>query len=268
MAKKLAFAIIAITIPLLLTGCGLKKQEKRIVRTSPTPTASSTSTDGDDSTDAVNENSYLGIEPSSVDATVTTNKENADKKAKLWKADAALVHYSVKLPGDFSLNNAVETYTYGSASDAYNWWTIVFSGKTGKSVRALIPKEDYLGTTLQPIDTKFWKSNFVNALQLAEVNGGSDYRDNHEAVETSINLSVGQPKNFLWWKVDYSSSSGTPLEVLINPSTKEVFAASGSSPSPAISPKTTKSPISSSTKSPSPSASISNDDDIEEEVLP
>jgi hypothetical protein len=163
----------------------------------------------------------------------------------------------VKLPSDFALNRATETYTYGSASDAYNWWTIVFSAKTSKSVRALIPKEDYLGTTVPTIDTKFWKSNFVDALQLAEVNGGSDYRDNHDSVDVSINLAVGQPKHFLWWNIEYSSSSGDPLKILINPATKEILSTTAS-PSPNTTTQTTKSP--------SPSASNSSDT-IPEEIL-
>jgi hypothetical protein len=41
-AKKLAIVIGAITIPLLLTGCGLKQPVKRVVATTPTPAATNT----------------------------------------------------------------------------------------------------------------------------------------------------------------------------------------------------------------------------------
>jgi hypothetical protein len=262
LAKRVAIVIIAIAVPLFLTGCGLKQPVRRVTNsTTPTPSAAATDSTNGDASDAVNENSYLGIESSTVDATVNANKEAAEKKAKIWKADAQLVHYSVKLPSDFTLNRATETYTYGSPKDAYNWWTIVFSGKTGKSVRALIPKEDYLGTNFTAIETKFWKSNFVDALQLAEVNGGSEYRDNNEGVEVSVNLAVGQPRNYLWWNVAYSSSSANPIEVLVNPATKEVFATTAS-PSPNA--QATKSPT--AAKSPTPAATP-DDEVLEEEVL-
>ncbi len=242
-------------VPFLVTGCGLRREPtagKVQSKTSPVATAN-TATKTDSSVGAtVNESvNYLGIDPASLDSVIKANYQLAEAKVKDWKKDAVLYHFSVKIPSDLTPGKATEVYTFGSPTDAYNWWTMNISGKTGKSVRAIIPKEDYLGTTLNPVPLRFWKSNYIEALQLAEINGGSDFRATHAEAEISVSLAVGQPRNYLWWTVEYHPISGESFKRLVHPETKEVFDATGqplqpaaSSPSPTVqtAPATSASP--------------------------
>lgn len=170
---------------------------------------------------------YLTITPTSQDADIKANVELADQKAKLWSATAALHYVDIKLPANFELGKSVETYVYGSTSDAYNWWVITISDLTGKSVRALIPKEDYLGTSYPTLTRQYWKMNYVEALQLADSAGGSEFRSSHPDASVRLNLAVKEPKNYLWWTVEYTSATSEPYRLLVNPVTKEVVSETG-----------------------------------------
>lgn len=223
--------ISLLVVPFFLTGCGLKKPAKTtlkspaptvVTQVSPSPTAPKTT--------------LLTLEPTQLDPTFQVNKDLADKKVKDWKADAVLYQVAVKLPPNLSVGQITEVLTYGSPTDAYNWWTMTISEKTGKSIRAIIPKEDFLGTTLQPVPTKFWQINAIEALQLADVNGGAAFRLKHPDAQVTINLAVSQPKNFLWYSVEYETATAEPLKILVNPSTKEI---EGLTPTPTPTPSST-----------------------------
>lgn len=227
--SRIATISILIFVPLFLTGCSLLPKKKQTGSTAtPTPSVElgAAATEG---TTAGSEggSSYLNIDPTSLDATLKESFNLAESKSKLWRQDAQLVHYSVKIPNGFTIGTITETYSYGSTADPFNWWTITISAKNNKVVRALIPKEDYLGTNYGPIPQRFWKINFIEALQLAEINGGSDYRKGKANVEATATLAISEPKNYLWWAIEYRSSTGDPYKLLINPSTKEVVTDTG-----------------------------------------
>lgn len=233
MVRKLAIATILLILPFFLTGCGLKKPKSSAV--SPSPSLSAVPT-GDQTATVVGENSYLGIEAATAESVMAQSISLADTKAKAWRANAALVHYSVRFASDLTVGAITETLSYGSPSEAYDWWTVTIAGKTGKAVRAVIPKEDYLGTSYTAIPRQHWKMNYVEALQLADTHGGSAYRAKHADSEITAVLSVSEPKNYLWWAVTYRSATADPLQILINPSTKEVMNASGEPITPSATP--------------------------------
>lgn len=212
---KLASLLI---VSLLVTGCGLK-QSKKTVPPIPTPSQPISQT-------SIAGASSASVDPTAFDEAIQANYRAAETKVKAWQQDAVLYHVSARLPADLDLGKVTEVYTYGTATDAYNWWTYNISGKTGKAVRAIIPKEDYLGTTLQPIPLRFWQSNYIEAFQLAEANGGADFRASHSDASVTINLLVTDPSNYLWWSVEYESATSEPFKILINPATKEVFSES------------------------------------------
>lgn len=167
------------------------------------------------------------VDALSLDATITANYQAAETMAKKWKADATLYMDSVKLPQDLSLNGATQTFTYGSPSDTANWWTYSYSEATGKYVRALIPKEDYLGDVTTAIDKRYWRTNYVEAFQIAEANGGTAFREANPNTNIILTLSQSQPKGWLWWVVDYKTTDGNNLKVRINPNDKTVVDESG-----------------------------------------
>ena len=171
--------------------------------------------------------SLTNVDPTSIDSSLATYLQLAKTKAAEWKRDAALYYVSIKLPVSLLPALANETYVFGSASDANNWWTISIAEGSGKYLRAIIPKEDYLGNTLKPINEQYWKTNYLTAFQVAEKNGGSTFRTNNIDTEVTMNLSQGEPKGWLWWYAEYKAPSGNSQKIIINPSDKSVVDDSG-----------------------------------------
>ncbi len=281
--KRIITVAILLIAPLFLTGCGLKKQPKTSTTVTPSPVTTAKTIDPSEVT--TTGTSYLTVAPSSLDQSINDHKALADQKGKGWRNDAQLYRYSVKFDSNFTIGQITENFTYGSPADAYNWWTVTISGKNSKVVRALIPKEDFLGTNVPAIPQRFWKINYVEALQLAESNGGATFRKSHSDTQVSATLMIDQPKNYLWWIVEYQSSSLDPYRILINPATKEVFDADGNqltktvaSPSPEMCDvaggpaqpcpdrlKSSPSPKATSSPKASPSPVPSADDSVYEE---
>ena len=83
---------------------------------------------------------------------------------------------------------------------------ITISEPSSSFIRALVPKSDYLGN-LQQMDTKYWKYNYVTALQLAEKNGGQDWRSKNTLASVKLTLRHTGANNWLLWIVEYSSDS-------------------------------------------------------------
>lgn len=221
-------------LALVLTGCSIPflggGDDKTADETATTPSDTTVSEETPTTGDA---SSLVGILPSSANIKVTTNLNLATNAAKGWREDAVLTYVSVELPASLKPDSGNEVYVFGSAADTNNWWTYSISQETGKFVRALIPKEDYLGATLDPINTQYWNMNYVEALQLAEGNGGSDFRSANAGTRATTFLSNRAPRGWLWWTVEYSAPSGEQFTLLVNPNRGEVVNESGDEVAPA-----------------------------------
>ena len=204
------FQYFLIFMVLVLATTGLSCSKSNNTQTTPqeTTTASSTTTQT---------TNLATVDPTTVNSTFSKNFNSAKQKATAWKSDAVLYSFTEKLPVDLSLNNGTETYVFGSAGDQANWWVYSLSEATSKSLRALIPKEDYLGNTLSPISDKYWKSNYLQAFQKADLYQGSAFRAANPNTEVTVILATGEPKGWLWWTVEYKSTSGNSLKIKINP---------------------------------------------------
>lgn len=217
------WAVLLPTVLLVLTGCGLKQKPAETPTdqtttdpTTPTPDVSAPATD-DLSTAA----------PADAQAGLDQNLTKAKAAAIAWQADATLHYASVDLPASLAPQSGNEVYVFGSAQDGTNWWTYSLSQSTGKFVRALIPKEDYLGTNLIPVNEKYWKMNYIEALQLADQNGGATFRSTNQGTRVTTFLSHREPKGWLWWTVEYKAPSGQLLTLLVNPNLGEVVDETG-----------------------------------------
>jgi len=234
LSKKYLFLAI-IFAAMVLTGLSCTKKSSQ-------PTETTTTTTVQDLTN---------IDPTTV-VGITTDLNKAKEKALEWQSDAKLYHLAIKLPSDFSIGNATETFTFGSNKDSNNWWTISLSQKSGKFIRAIIPKEDYLGSDLTAAKLDFLNTNYVKAFQLAETSGGKAFRQKNATAVVTLNLANGQPKGWLWWVVEYKSADGETLNIRIDPNLGQVVDEQGN-------PITTESTTSgSSTTSPSSSTSGSS----------
>jgi len=161
------------------------------------------------------------IDPASVDSDIQENLTLATEKALLWRPDAVLVCVQVKLDS-LEPYGGMETYVFDSPSVPNLHFTFTISQKSKQFIRAAIPTEDYLGSGLLPIDKQYWKLNYVSALQIAEKEGGKDFRDRYLYWTVELNLKRGEPKNWLYWDVKYQERGGDSLSVRINPYTGEV----------------------------------------------
>lgn len=196
-------------IALSLTGC-LKSRTTDNTTTSTAPETTESTTQ----TPTVSDLTTLA--PATFDTDLTTHFTLGSAAATAWKPDAVISYVSVTLP-TLTPNTGSEVYVFGSASDLDNWFTYSVSQETGKSVRAIIPKADYLGSQLTPINQAYWSMNYVQALQLAEQNGGATFRINNPNPQLTIYLSNRTPRGWLWWTVEYKAASGATLVLLINP---------------------------------------------------
>lgn len=220
MGKKISIVLVVAAIFLFnglsLPFCSSDEEEGAIEETvSPSPTVT------------LNDEPLITVDAMGYDATLTANYEQAEAQASAWNKDAQLMMVSVKLPQDLSLNNSTETYTYGSENAPYYWWTYSLSEATGKTVRALVNKEDYLGTNVKPISKNYWRTNYIEAFQIADNYGGKEFRQNNQNVSVNLTLSVSEPKEWLWWLVEYKTPLGESLSVRINPNDQTIVDETG-----------------------------------------
>lgn len=164
---------------------------------------------------------------SAISTSLQTSYNLAKQKASEWKSDAQLYYLLIKLPRDLSLNNATETYVFGSPKESTYWWTFALSEASGKYLRSLVYKTDYLGNTLSPIGEKYWQTNYVQALQAADRYQGSAFRAANPNTEVTITLSQGDPKGWLWWTVEYKAPNGNSLKVRVHPVDLNIYDDSG-----------------------------------------
>lgn len=200
--------LLVATVAVSLTGC--KAKTPAVTDTAPATDTSNTTATTPTTTDLTT------LLPATFDADTAAHLAQADVVAKVWHADAVLSYVSITLP-TLEPKKGNEVYVFGSASDLDNWYTYSLSQDTGKSVRAIIPKADYLGDKITPINQTYWKMNYVKALQLAEQNGGATFRISNPNPQISVFLSNRTPRGWLWWTVEYKTASGQNLSLLINP---------------------------------------------------
>lgn len=166
------------------------------------------------------EENLTNINPETVTEEAKENFNKAESLALKWKDDAFLVYVNYKL-NSLKLNEGQETYVFDSEKALNLHFTVTFSQKSKKYIRAAIPKEDYLGELL-PIDQKYWKINYLAAFQIAEKNGGKDFREKYPKWEINLNLKRDEPKNWLYFIVEYKTKEGDSVSFKINPMTSEL----------------------------------------------
>lgn len=118
------------------------------------------------------------------------------------------------------LDSANEVYVFDSPDDPNNHLTVSVAQSSGNMLRAIIPTADYQGT-LTPIKTEFWKSNYADAVQFADKNGGATFMAANTITSVDVKLYRTAPKDFLYWVVTYHTADATKsLTVKMDASTK------------------------------------------------
>ncbi len=137
--------------------------------------------------------------------------KQATAKIKVLKNDVVLQLVSMKFVNSLSDATGLVTnyYIFVSPTDP-RYYYMVNVPHNGEGVkRFLMPQEDMeLPFSLIPVSYQFWKLSYVDALKLAEENGGSAFRAKHPKFEVSVIL--GKPTGqYLNWFITYRATDGT-----------------------------------------------------------
>jgi len=204
--------ILAVALILLtgLSGCGGSSPTENSDQTATntdTPTNNDTTidqtTDQNPTTDQLTGQNLLTIDGDTVGPNQSEKLDFANKKAQEWQSNAKLVAVQVEIPSSLKKESVSTRYIFSSPSVNYYYWTIAISADNTSYIRALIPKEDYLSANLGVILSQYWKVNYAEALQIADQNGGSTWRENNNLGQITLVLSRGQPNNYHYWNVEY-----------------------------------------------------------------
>lgn len=213
--KNLFKFLFLITLAICLSGLSLNCKKQPTESPTPSPSVSQTS----------RENNLTNLDPTSAVEEIKSNLNTAKQKAVLWQNDAILYSASAKITPMLQLQDVIEIYSFGSGAQPSSWWTISISDRSKNYIRAVIPKEDYLGSSLTPVAEKYWQINFIEAFQIAEKNGGKEWREKlgNNNYQITATLAHGDPKGYLYWTVEYQNSDGSDEKrVQINASNGEV----------------------------------------------
>lgn len=174
-------------------------------RTSQTTTTSTSSQTESETTQRQN---TISAAPTVLEQTNSVNsqfqefEQQAYSFASKWKKSVSLCAASIKITADLNPNNLTYSYIYCTPQEKNFYFNINFNTQ-GQFLRALVWQTDYLKPNLLQINRKFLKLSLVEALGLAEQNGGAAFRASHPRGLITLNLYRSEPNNYLYWFVQY-----------------------------------------------------------------
>ncbi len=192
--------LILITIGVLIL---LRRQQP----TTQTPTTSSPQPTNSSTTNQ----QTLSVNTTVLDQSTTVNsqfnqfEQQAYEFASKWNKNASLCAASIKMTADLNPNALTYSYIYCAPENKTFYFNINFNTQ-GQFLRALVWQTDYLKPDLLKINRKYLKLTLTEALGLAEQNGGSSFRASHPQAVITLNLYRAQPKNYLYWFVQYEDT--------------------------------------------------------------
>lgn len=173
---------------------------------------SSTSTSSNNSTTATTTSTtetisnLTNIDPKTLTDVINAQLTLADAKATETDKKLQLSAIEVVLPGSLVQGAGDTYYIYSSTSDTANNWVIAISNTDNKFVRSKTVKADYMGN-VTAINRTYLKTSYVSAIQIAEKNGGKDYRQGNTMTSVKLTLKNSDPKGWLYWVVEYSTQT-------------------------------------------------------------
>lgn len=137
--------------------------------------------------------------------------KQATAKIQALKSDVVLQLVSMKFVNSLSDSSGLVTnyYIFVSPTDT-RYYYMVNVPHNGEGIkRFLMPQEDMeLPFSLIPVPYQWWKLSYVDALKLAEENGGATFRAKHPKFEASVIL--GKPTGqYLDWFITYRATDGS-----------------------------------------------------------
>jgi len=200
----LGILAVALIITIVWTYIGNKNASDN------TQTEQST-TSGDTATETVDD--LTTATPSDFDVIARAELAAATKYAIEFTPDFKISVVEVNIGADMKKESIVTRYAFSTAKDTRNNWVYTTDQSNGSFLRALIPKADYLGEIV-PINISLWKYNYISALQLAEKNGGKDWRSNNTLQEITAILKESADLKKLYWTLEYKSADSSYVSVI------------------------------------------------------
>ena len=145
------------------------------------------------------------IDIGEVTDSIKSQTDIADSNATSVDSRNQLAAIDIQLPKSLAQGSGTTNYIYTSSADRIYNWVISISNASEAFVRSKVYKNDYLGD-LTAINRDFWKINYVQALQIAEKNGGLDFRNYYDVSSVCLVLKKGDPKGWLYWYVTYTAT--------------------------------------------------------------
>jgi hypothetical protein len=137
--------------------------------------------------------------------------KEATAKIKALKSDVVLQLVSMKFVNSLSDSSGLVTnyYIFVSPTDPRYYYMVNVPHNGEDIKRFLMPQEDMaLPFSLIPVPFQYWKLSYVDAMNIAEDNGGAAFRAKHPKFEVSVIL--GKPTGqYLDWYVTYRATDGS-----------------------------------------------------------
>jgi len=209
--RPIFFALFAVAVVITLIWSSVSKRHEQKAAEDSTPAVAQTA----------QITNLTNIDPTDFDTILKDELDLANAKALEANSQYRLAAVEVELPSDLKPSTGTDRYVYISSSDHSNNWLITISQQNSNFVRALIPKGDYLGE-LQEINQKFWKFNYLTALQIAEKNGGLTWRESNKLQSVKLTLHHTPPKNWLVWDVEYKGDGNSTFKKVIDANSGQV----------------------------------------------
>lgn len=147
------------------------------------------------------------VDAKDYDELIKTQLATANTEALKADSGNRLVAIEITLPS-LLLKSGESRYIFTSPNTPEENWVMTFSEETGGTLRAKIPKVDYMGD-LPAMNTSLWKYNYVTAIQIAEKNGGKEWRQTNGLYTAKATLKHGGENNWLIWYITYQSGDNT-----------------------------------------------------------
>jgi hypothetical protein len=175
-----------------------------------TPT-DQTSTSGDTAVSTTSD--LTTVDPSDFDEVAKGELLAATKYAVEFNPEFKISVVEVQIGATLQKESIVSRYAFSTTKDVRNNWIYTTDQSNGSFLRALIPKADYLGDIV-PINMTLWKSNYIAALQLADKNGGSDWRSKNTLQSITATLKESADLKKLYWTLEYKGSDSSYVAVI------------------------------------------------------
>jgi len=166
-------------------------------------------------------------DPTVIQAQLVRETKEATDFIRLIQPDAVLVLLSTKyinsLSNTFGLSTNYYIYSSVSKPDYYFLVNVPRNGLDPMK-RFLMPVQDFeLDFSVLEIPAEYWKTNYAKALELAEAQGGANFRSQHKTFDVSVILARPAGKHLSWF-ITYKATdgSGAKLQVQVDANTAEV----------------------------------------------